>query len=41
MILMKEKEKEEDFYTEGIIEESLEDDEINGLEEGFMLGYLK
>ena len=40
---MKEKfeEKEEDFYNEKVLEESIEDDEINGTEEGFMLGYLQ
>lgn len=29
-----------DFYDEANIEESLEDDEISIIEEGFMLGYL-
>ena len=33
-------EDEEDFYNAEYLEESVEDDEINGLEEGFMLGYL-
>ena len=31
---------EEDFYSEKILEESIEDDEINAEEEGFMMGYL-
>jgi len=30
-----------DFYNEAQIEKDLEDDEINGLEEGFMIGYLE
>ena len=34
-------EEDFDFYKESKIEESLEDDEINSLEEGFMLGYMK
>ena len=34
-------EEDFDFYKESKIEESLEDDEINSLEEGFMLGYLR
>lgn len=29
-----------DFYNENKIEESLEDDEIDSIEEGFMIGYL-
>ncbi len=33
-------EDEEDFYNEKYLEEYVEDDEINGLEEGFMIGYL-
>ena len=33
-------ESEEDFYNEKYLQEYLEDDEINGLEEGFMIGYL-
>ena len=33
-------EEDFDFYKESKIEESLEDDEIDSLEEGFMLGYL-
>ena len=33
-------EEDFDFYKENKIEESLEDDEIDSLEEGFMLGYL-
>ena len=34
------KESGEDFYNAEYLEESIEDDQINGLEEGFMLGYL-
>jgi len=34
-------EAEEDFYSESVLEESMEDDEIDSLEEGFMLGYLR
>ena len=34
-------EEDFDFYKESKIEESLEDDEIDSLEEGFMLGYLR
>jgi len=30
-----------DFYNEAQIEQDLEDDEIDGLEEGFMRGYLE
>ena len=30
-----------DFYNEAQIEQDLEDDEIDGLEEGFMMGYLE
>ena len=33
-------EDEEDFYNKKYLQEYLEDDEINGLEEGFMIGYL-
>ena len=33
--------EDEDFYSESALEESIEDDEINGLEEGFMMGYLR
>lgn len=33
-------ESEEDFYNLKRLEEDVEDDEINGLEEGFMVGYL-
>lgn len=29
-----------DFYNEAAIEQELEDDEINSMEEGFMMGYL-
>lgn len=32
---------DEDFYNEKILEEYVEDDEINSMEEGFMIGYLK
>ena len=34
-------ESEEDFYNAEYLEEYMEDDEINSLEEGFMLGYLR
>ena len=34
-------EEDFDFYKENKIEESLEDDEINSMEEGFMLGYMR
>ena len=30
-----------DFYNEASIEQDLEDDEINSMEEGFMIGYLE
>jgi len=33
-------EDEEDFYSQKILEEYVEDDEINSMEEGFMVGYL-
>ena len=33
-------ESEEDFYNIEYLEEYIEDDEINGMEEGFMVGYL-
>ena len=29
-----------DFYKQEAIEEELENDEINSMEEGFMIGYL-
>ena len=29
-----------DFYDEAYLEDGLENDEINSMEEGFMLGYL-
>jgi predicted DNA-binding protein YlxM (UPF0122 family) len=29
-----------DFYNQAQIEQSLEDDEITSIEEGFMIGYL-
>lgn len=31
---------EEDFYSKEYLEKYLEEDEINGAEEGFMMGYL-
>ena len=34
-------EKDLDFYNETAIEQELENDEINGMEEGFMMGYLE
>ena len=34
-------EEDFDFYKENKIEESLDDDEITSLEEGFMLGYMR
>ena len=42
VILMKEptEESEGDFYSEKILGEYVEDDEIDSLEEGFMIGYL-
>lgn len=30
-----------DFYDETYLEDELENDEINSIEEGFMLGYVK
>ena len=30
-----------DFYNEAAIERELEDDKINSMEEGFMIGYLE
>ena len=36
----KNEESEEDFYNAEYLEEYVEGDEINGSEEGFMLGYL-
>ena len=38
---MEENENEEDFYKIEYLEEYVEGDEINGLEEGFMVGYLQ
>ena len=32
--------EEDEFYNARYLEESVEDDEINGEEEGFMIGYL-
>lgn len=37
---MEENEDEEDFYKIENLEEYVEADEINGMEEGFMIGYL-
>lgn len=34
-------EDEEDFYKIESLEEYVEDDEIDGMEEGFMIGYLE
>ena len=34
-------ESEEDFYNIEYLEEYIEDDEINSMEEGFMIGYLE
>ena len=34
-------ESEDDFYNVRNLEELSEDDEINGMEEGFMMGYLQ
>ena len=34
-------EKDLDFYNETAIEQDLENDEIDGIEEGFMIGYMK
>lgn len=33
-------EAKEDFYDEDTIQRNLEDDEITGMEEGFMVGYM-
>jgi len=33
--------EELDFYNEAKIEQELEDDEIDNVEEGFMMGYLE
>ena len=33
-------EEELDFYNQAQIEHDLDDDEITGLEEGFMIGYI-
>ncbi|MEK6942923.1 MAG: hypothetical protein AABX00_02565 [Nanoarchaeota archaeon] len=32
---------QEDFYSSNFLEESMDDDEISGIEEGFMRGYLR
>ena len=37
---MENEESEGDFYNETSLEESIEDDEIDSMEEGFMRGYL-
>jgi len=37
----KSEEPEEDFYNPEYLAGYVEDDEINGMEEGFMLGYLE
>ena len=37
---MENEEFEGDFYNELSLEESIEDDEIDSVEEGFMRGYL-
>ena len=34
-------EEKDDFYNENYLEEHLDDDEITGGEEGFMMGYLR
>ena len=34
-------ESQEDFYNETYLEEYIENDEIDALEQGFMIGYLK
>ena len=39
--MRKDEESEEDFYNVEYLEEYMEDDEINGGEEGFMIGYLE
>ena len=39
--MKKHEDSDEDFYSEKILEESMEDDEIDSIEEGFMLGYLR
>lgn len=36
-----EEKEEEDFYNERVLENCVEDDEINGVEEGFMIGYMQ
>ena len=33
-------EEKADFYDETCLEDELENDEINSIEEGFMMGYL-
>ena len=40
MSMKEHEESEEDFYNAEYLEEYVEDDEINGMEEGFMIGYL-
>ena len=36
-----EEKTEEDFYNNKYLEEYVENDEINAVEEGFMMGYLE
>ena len=38
--MKKDEEVEEDFYNVEYLESYMEDDEISGGEEGFMIGYL-
>ena len=38
--MKEEEDSEEDFYNLEYLEGYVEDDEINGMEEGFMIGYL-
>ncbi len=39
--IIEEIEDDLDFYAENRLDLSVEDDEISGLEEGFMMGYLR
>ena len=34
-------ESQEDFYNEAYLEEYVENDEIDSIEQGFMMGYLR
>ena len=34
-------EAQEDFYSEAYLDEYMENDEIDSIEQGFMLGYLR